>query len=161
MSSPRPWRWQRQILRAALPDGRRIADELEELFVRRLQLQHLLWVHGWHTRQLIGLLLRAPILWHAERATQRAAHERGDGMMRTVLRDIRFACRGLLRTPGQTLAAIIALGLGIGITTTEFSVLYGGFYRTLPFEDGERLVSVRATSGRVHSRQDTSGPVRT
>ena len=59
MSSPRPWRWQRQILRAALPDGRRIADELEELFVRRLQSQHLLRVHGWHTRQVIGLMLRA------------------------------------------------------------------------------------------------------
>ena len=41
--------------------------------------------------------------------------------------------------PGQTLAAIITLGLGIGITTTEFSLLYGLFYRGLPFEDGDRI----------------------
>ncbi len=67
-------------------------------------------------------------------------------MVRTVLRDIRYASRGLLKTPGQTVAAIITLGLGIGITTTEFGMFYGIFYRALPFEDADQLVSVWRTT---------------
>ena len=68
---------------------------------------------------------------------------RGDGFMRAGLRDLRIAGRGLLRMPGQTVAAILTLGLGIGITTAQYSLLYGGYYRALPFEDADRLVNVR------------------
>ena len=64
--------------------------------------------------------------------------------------DVRGAGRGLLRMPGQTVAAIITLSLGIGITTTEFSLLYGLFYRGLPFENGERLVHVYRSSVEVN-----------
>ena len=89
------------------------------------------WVGMW--RQTVG-------------STAGLRGERGDGFMRTVLREIRLASRGLFRMPGQTVAAIITLGLGIGITTAEFSLLYGLFYRALPFEDGEELVHVYRSS---------------
>src|SRR5438067_1252099 len=63
--------------------------------------------------------------------------------METFLRDLRFALRGLLRTPGFTLAAILALSLGIGATTAIFSVVHAVLLRSLGWGEESRLVSVR------------------
>ena len=56
--------------------------------------------------------------------------------------DVRFVVRGLRRTPGFTLSAILILGLGIGATTAVFSVVYGAVFRPLPFPNNDRLVQV-------------------
>jgi putative ABC transport system permease protein len=56
------------------------------------------------------------------------------------LQDLRFAARTLLRSPGFSAAAILALGLGIGASTAVFSVLDGIVLRPLPYEDPSRLV---------------------
>ncbi len=63
--------------------------------------------------------------------------------MDTVLRDLRFAVRGLLRTPGFTAAAVIALALGIGATTAIFSVVHAVLLQSLGWGEESRLVSVR------------------
>ena len=44
--------------------------------------------------------------------------------MGTVLQDIRFGIRQLIKMPGFTLTAILSLALGIGATTAVFSVVY-------------------------------------
>ena len=52
--------------------------------------------------------------------------------MDTLLSDIRFAVRSLVRSPSFALTAILALGLGIGATAGVFSLLQGVVLRPLP-----------------------------
>ena len=54
--------------------------------------------------------------------------------------DVRFGVRMLLRSPGFTLAAVLALGLGIGASTAVFSVLDGVVLRPLPYANPEQLL---------------------
>jgi predicted permease len=59
-----------------------------------------------------------------------------------LLQDIRFGIRMLLRSPGLTVAAILAIALGIGINVGIFSVLNGLALRLLPVPRAQELVSV-------------------
>ena len=59
------------------------------------------------------------------------------------LRDLRIALRGLLRTPGFTAAAVLALALGIGATTAIFSVVHAVLLRSLGWGEESRLISIR------------------
>ncbi len=54
--------------------------------------------------------------------------------------DIRYAVRLLLRAPGHTATAVLALALGIGATVAIFSAAYTTLYRPLPIPDPQRLV---------------------
>ena len=65
----------------------------------------------------------------------------------TVLQDIRYACRGFRRNPLFTLSVLVTLALGIGATTSVFSVVDRILFRTLPYADPSRIVSV----GMAHS----------
>jgi predicted permease len=60
--------------------------------------------------------------------------------METLLRDLRYGVRTLLREPGVTLLAILALALGIGASTAIFTVVDSVLLRPLPYKDPERLV---------------------
>ena len=59
-----------------------------------------------------------------------------------MLSDLRFAIRTLRKSWGFTLAAVVALGLGIGATTTIFSVLTPFIIGLQTIEDPDRLVTV-------------------
>ncbi len=63
-------------------------------------------------------------------------------MIRSTLRDVKFALRRLRRTPAFAAVAILTLALGIGATTAVFSVVNGVLLRPLPFEEPEQLVGV-------------------
>ena len=60
--------------------------------------------------------------------------------MDTLAHDLRYAIRGLLRMRAVAFVAIATLALGIGATTTMFSVVYAALLRPLPFTDSNRLV---------------------
>ncbi len=60
----------------------------------------------------------------------------------TVLDDLRFSLRTLRKNPGFTLAAVLALALGIGANSAMFSVIDGVLLRPLPFPRSDRLVNV-------------------
>ncbi len=63
--------------------------------------------------------------------------------MRSLFQDIAYCSRLLLRSPGVSLIAIVVAALGIGLTTTIFTVINGVVLRGLPYEDGERLMHIR------------------
>ena len=58
------------------------------------------------------------------------------------LQDVRFGMRTLLRSPGLTVAAVMAIALGIGINVGIYSVLNGLALRLLPVPRAQELVSV-------------------
>ncbi len=60
--------------------------------------------------------------------------------MSWLARDLRVGWRALRTRPGHTAASLIALGLGIGLTTATFSIVDGLLLRGLPFPEGDRLM---------------------
>jgi predicted permease len=68
--------------------------------------------------------------------------------MTTIGRDLRFALRSFRRAPGFTFVAVLTLALGIGATTTMFSVLDGVVLRPLPYDNPDELVMIGSSSQR-------------
>lgn len=66
--------------------------------------------------------------------------------MRELVRDLRFGARMLIKRPGTSALAVLALALGIGLTATMFSIVYAAFLRGLPFERPKEIVYVGAVN---------------
>lgn len=58
----------------------------------------------------------------------------------SLWRDLRYGSRTLLRTPGFSVTAILVMALGIGATTSLFTIVRSVLLRPLPFRDPDKLV---------------------
>src|SRR5512132_188040 len=76
----------------------------------------------------------------------------------TLIRDIRFAVRTLLKTPAFTAAVVATMALGIGATVTMFTVVNSIVLRPLPFPDSDRAVMLCETNVRVRDNCIASPP---
>jgi len=63
--------------------------------------------------------------------------------MGTVLQDIRYGVRQLVKIPGFTLTAVLSLALGIGATTAVFSVVYAILMDPYPYKAPDRMIHMR------------------
>src|ERR1700733_1489489 len=64
----------------------------------------------------------------------------------SLLQDVRYAMRGIVRAPVFSFIVILTLAVGIGANTAIFSAVYAVLLKPLPFPSGERLVGLRAVS---------------
>jgi predicted permease len=62
--------------------------------------------------------------------------------MQSILRDVRYGFRSLVKAPALALVATIALTLGIGLSAVMFSIIYGALIKGLPFAEGNRIVQL-------------------
>ena len=74
--------------------------------------------------------------------------------MDSLIKDIRYGVRGLLKHPGFTAIVVITLALGIGASTAIFSVVDNVLLRRLPYRNAERIVAIEEMN-----REGTRGQV--
>jgi len=77
--------------------------------------------------------------------------------MDSLFKDIRYGLRGLLKHPGFTGIVVITLALGIGASTSIFSVVDSVLLRRLPYRNAERIVAIQEINPAGKRIQTTSG----
>src|SRR3569833_68230 len=90
-----------------------------------------------------------------EQVRQAARDGRGFPWLEGLTRDLRYATRTLLRTPGFSLVAIVVMAIGIGASVALFTVVRSVLLRPLPFPHSERLIAIYSQSDR--SKPDALG----
>ena len=117
-----------------------VLGDLEEEFRERCTASR--WAaRCWFWRQTIRCLTAPPP--EARRSSSaRLSTLSGDSIVHTLLADLRYSMRSVLRTPSFALAVVAILALGIGVNTAIFSIVNAVLLRPLPFEDSSRLVQL-------------------
>lgn len=82
----------------------------------------------------------------------RHREQRGVPVIETLLQDVRFALRVLMRDRGFALTAILVLGVGIGVNNMFFTLVYAHKFRGVPIAGVDRVLFVSTFDDRATSR---------
>jgi hypothetical protein len=116
------------------PDAEGLQGDLEESWQRRVAGRPAsLAVRLTHLADVAASV----IAWWWSRAT--------GGFTQGMGSELRYVVRGILRRPGYASIVIITLGLGIGATTTIYTVVDALYVRPLPYPDAPRLAVIGNT----------------
>lgn len=76
--------------------------------------------------------------------------------MESLLKDLRFGIRGLLKHPGFTAIVILTLAVGIGASTAIFTVVNSVMLRRLPYRTANRIVAIQELNPKGERTQSTA-----
>src|SRR5207249_4698620 len=82
----------------------------------------------------------------------------GRMIMETMLKDLKFGIRTMMRSPGFTFVALITIALGIGANTAIFSVVNTVLLSPLPYEQPGRLLVLWERQEQIPQESPTHAP---
>ena len=142
-------RFSEWLLRRALRDDHEremvLGDLLEEL-PRRGRF--------WYSRQAVAIALHAAL----RGAVPQQDRPSGDFFMRIFAKDVRYACRSLLKRPLLTLTVSLTLALGLGANAAIFNLIDRLVLRPFPAVDPDNVVMIAETGPRLSYRRETTSP---
>ena len=121
---------------------RRLAREAQQEIEMHLDLLTHQYIRGGNPPTEARRLARAKFGGVAQ-LRESLRDQAGFPMLESVLRDVRYAARGLLRSPGFSLVVVLTLGVGIGANAAVFSFVNAVLLRPLPYPEADRLVTVQ------------------
>jgi predicted permease len=135
--------------------GAAILGDLHEEFLTRAEGDEAR-ARRWYAREALGVWVR--YVRQSKRYHRRPGrlgvdrNSSWEGFVDTVVMNVRYAVRRLMRSPVFTMVAVASLGLGIGANTAMFSLVNAAIIRDLPFEEPETLVDIYlSTEGFSHA----------
>ena len=144
----------------------RYSADLEQAFLESLKIQ--LSRFGWPGAPYAWVRALGDTL--AEASEQRRIIRRSrlkydqnpqpgkQSMIHSVIQDVRFSVRALLKNPAFTVVAVLTLALGIGANTAVFSVVNTVLLQPLPYENPEQLAVIWTNFGPDLPQNWVSGP---
>ena len=153
--APRPPRIAGRLLALSLPWQHRDVHlgDLEEGFRRRTELGRP--ANRWYWGQVLRSIPAALAL----RYQTRNDHRTGTGAsMRTIAQDLRYALRGLWKSPGFAVVSTLTLALAIGVNTSIFSLVSVIIFADLPMQDSETVQLVRGVNAELEINQGSMSP---
>lgn len=140
----RPPAWPRALLVRVLPESHRDAVEgdLAEGFARRAAVSPAS-ARRWYTLQALRSLAPALRLRYRLRRARRTESRLP---METLLRNVRFGLRSLVKNPTFTAVATLTLTLAIGVNTAMFSIVSVIIFADLPMRDTETVAVIRGVN---------------
>jgi predicted permease len=81
-------------------------------------------------------------LGNPQQVRERLWRENTIALLDDLWRDLRYAARTLMRSPGFTVIAVLVMTLGIGANITLFTIVHAVLMKPLPFPDSARLIRI-------------------